>query len=113
MASRCRLVGDAAGLLADAPRPLESFSPGHWALMQELERRAPEVVPRRDVDAAASFLSDVVYLKRPHTTHRASVREAVASHPAEVLGALDAPERVGELGYAAMDALAKVPWFCA
>jgi hypothetical protein len=79
--------------------------------MHELERRAAEVVARRDVGGAASFLSDVVSLKRQHTTDRAMVRQAVLSHPAEVLGALDALSRAGELGYAAMDAVARVPWF--
>jgi hypothetical protein len=111
MAIRYRFVDDVVALLADAPRAVESFSPGHWALMQELERQAADVVARCDVGAAASFLSDVVFLKRPHTTDRALVRQAVGSHPAEVLGALDALSRVGALGYAAMDALALVPWF--
>jgi hypothetical protein len=105
------LVGDVAALLADAPRAVESFSLGHWGLMQELERRAAEAVARRDVGGAATFLSDVAFLKRPHTTDRALVRQAVLACPAEVLGALDALARVGELGYAAMDAVARVPWF--
>src|SRR5260370_34773412 len=101
-----RLVGDVTSLLADAPRAVESFSSGHWVLMQDLERRAAEVVARRDVSVAASFLSDVVFLKRPHTTDRAGVRPAILAHPGEVLGALDALARVRALDYAVMEDVA-------
>jgi hypothetical protein len=38
--------------------------------MLELEDRAAEVIARRDVNGAASFLSDVVFLKHPHSTDR-------------------------------------------
>ncbi|SRR5260221_875463 len=111
MSSRWRLIGDVAALLANAPRAVDSFSQGHWMLMQELERRAPAIVARPDVIEAASFLSDVVFLKRPHTTDRAAVRQAILAHPGETLGALDALSRVNELDYAVMDTVAQVPWF--
>ena len=102
MPSRYQFVGDVASLLVDAPRAVESFSPGHWELMLELEARAAEVIARRDVNGAASFLSDVVFLKRPHTTDRALVKQSVLAYPAEVVSALDALARTGELGYSAM-----------
>ena len=106
-----KLVNPAASLLADAPRAVESFHPGHWDLTLELEYRAPEIIARKEVNSAASFLSDVVFLKRPHTTDRALVKEAVLAFPAAVMDALNALSCVAELGYAAMDELSKVPFF--
>jgi hypothetical protein len=62
MSTHYEFVGDAASLLAAGPRAVDSFSAGHWQLMLTLEARAPEVIGRNDVDLAASFLADVVFL---------------------------------------------------
>jgi len=51
--------------------------------MLELEDRAAEVIARRDVNGAASFLSDVVFLKRPHSTDRELVKQSVLAYPVE------------------------------
>jgi hypothetical protein len=111
MSTLYQFVGDAVSLLAAAPRAVDSFFAGHWQLMLTLEARAPQVIERNDVDLAASFLADVAFLKRPHTTDRASVKQTVLAHPAEVKSALNALRHIGKLGYSAMDVLAHVPFF--
>lgn len=107
----CQLSGDVTALLSDAPRAVESFSPGHWDLMCRLERDACGVLQRRNVEEAAAFFADVAYLKRPHKTDRNSVRDTVLKHPKELLAAVDALVQVRALDYDAMDVVACVPGF--
>jgi hypothetical protein len=42
-------------LLAQAPEAVDSYFPGHWQLMRELERCAQQVVANKDLDAFVSF----------------------------------------------------------
>ena len=106
-----RLCGDVSALLRDAPHAVESFSPGHWDLMCSLERTAREVVRRRDVEEVATFFSDVAYLKRPHTMIREDVRQAILKYPQEALASCEALTQLRTLDYAAMDVVARVPFF--
>ena len=106
-----RIDGDVRALLDAAPGAIDSFSPGHWALLSRLEREASAIVQRRDIDEAAAFFADVAYLKRPNTLNREEVRLAVLKYAKETLAALDALAQVRALGYEAMDVLAHVPFF--
>jgi hypothetical protein len=56
-------------LLAQAPEAVDSYYPGHWELMRELERRAQQVVANKDLDAFVKFLRDVAFLKQPRSDH--------------------------------------------
>ena len=106
-----RIESDVRALLAAAPGVVDSFSPGHWALLNRLEREASAIVQRRDIVEAAAFFADVAYLKRPHTIDRETVRQAVLDYSKETLAALDALDQVRALGYEAMDVVAQVPLF--
>ncbi|HEY4359611.1 MAG TPA: hypothetical protein VGN17_01515 [Bryobacteraceae bacterium] len=98
-------------LLSDAPSAVDAFASGHWDLMGQLEQQASAVMQHRNVPEAAAFLADVAYLKRPHSIDRETVRRALLGCSAEILPALDALASVRDVDYAAMDELARVPWF--
>lgn len=103
--------GGFAELLADAPRAVDSFCDGHWALMGQLEREAQTVIASENVDKAVKFLARVAYLKQPYRVDQKTVREHIARNPDRVRSALRALQRVSELDYRAMNTLAKLPWF--
>ena len=79
--------------------------------MERLERQAKTALADGNVAKAADFLVDVAFLKQPYRVDRRVVREQIAEHPDKIRLAIHALDRVRELDYRAMDALAKVPWF--
>jgi hypothetical protein len=103
--------GDIDELLNDSPRAVDSFYPGHWSLMGQLERKAKTVLADGDIAKAADFLADVAFLKQPYRVDQQVVREQIGKYPDKVRSAIRALQHVRELDYRAMDALAKVPWF--
>lgn len=105
------IVGNLDTLASQAPAAVESFSPGHWALMQELERRATEVIRNQNVEAFVNFLCDTAFLKQPYSVDRHDVRKSLNRYPAELVKSLGAIRRIDDLDYGSMDALATLPWF--
>jgi len=104
-------LGDIDALVGRAPAAVESFSPGHWALMQRLERRAVEVVRNQHVEGFVDFLCDTAFLKQPYSVDGNAVRRSLSSYPAELAKSLSALRQIDELDYGAMHALAALPWF--
>ena len=102
---------DLGFLLQQAPAAVDSFSPGHWSLMIDLEHRASEIVRNRDARSFVDFLCDTAFLKQPYRVDRAGVRRSLSRFPAELAASLDALQRLGTLDYRAMDSLAGLPWF--
>ena len=98
-------------LLAEAPRAVESFFPGHWQLMNRLESSAWSVVAGSDVDDLIDFLADVAVLKQPQRVEREIVETDLRGAQLELLAAREALRHIDELGYQALDHLAHVPWF--
>jgi hypothetical protein len=111
MSIRLGIAGDLAALIREAPAAVDSFSPGHWTLMLDLERRAREVVGTQDVGRFIEFLCDTAFLKQPYRINREDVRRSLTRYPAELARSLDALQRVDALDYQAMDCLAALPWF--
>ncbi len=105
------ILGNLDTLASQAPAAVESFSPGHWALVQELERRAAEVIRHQDVEAFGRFLCDTAFLKQPYSVNRDDVRRDLNRYPAELAKSLSAIRRIDDLDYRTMDALAGLPWF--
>jgi hypothetical protein len=105
------LRGDIDALVSQAPAAVESFSPGHWAFMQDLERRVIEVIRNQDAEAFVRFLCDTAFLKQPYSVDRNRVRSSLSRYPAEIAKSLSALRRIDELDYGVMDALAELPWF--
>ncbi|MCL6547115.1 MAG: hypothetical protein K6T61_18020 [Bryobacteraceae bacterium] len=105
------ICSDLEALLRDAPSAVNSFHPGHWELMADLEHRAREVVRKQSIDEAVEFLVDVAYLKRPHTVDRRTVRKQLSGYPSDIAAALRALCEVDKLDYEAMEVLARLPWF--
>lgn len=103
--------GDIESLLHDAPQSVDSFYPGHWKFMLELERLAGTVLSSSEIEDAINFLADVTVLKQPHRVNRQDVCRQLRDFPNEVSFALDALRHVGELDYRAMEVLSHVPWF--
>ena len=103
--------GDFDSLLANAPKAVDSFYPGHWNFMMRLEHQARSVLASGLIDSAIDFLADVTVLKQPHRVNRQAVCEQLRAVPNEINSALDDLRRVSELDYRAMDALSHVPWF--
>jgi hypothetical protein len=97
-------------LLAQAPEAVDSYFPGHWQLMRELERRARQVVANEDLDAFVKFLRDVAFLKQPRSDHQwlLSAIQGSREDAAKALGGL---RDIDRLDYRAMDLLASVPGF--
>jgi hypothetical protein len=97
-------------LLAQAPEAVDSYFPGHWQLMRELERRARQVVANKDLDAFVKFLRDVAFLKQPRSDHQwlLSAIQGSREDAAKALGGL---RDIDRLDYRAMDLLASVPGF--
>jgi hypothetical protein len=105
------LRGNLDALASQAPAAVESFSPGHWASMQELERRATDVIRNQNVEAFVNFLCDTAFLKQPYSVNRDDVRKSLNRYPDELVKSLSAIQRIDDLDYGAMDALATLPWF--
>lgn len=103
--------GDIESLLRDAPQSVDSFYPGHWKFMLELERLAGTVLASAEIDDAINFLADVTILKQPHRVNRQDVCRQLRDFPKEINCALDALRHVRELDYRAMEVLSHVPWF--
>ena len=97
-------------LLAQAPGAVDSYFPGHWQLMSELERRAQQVVADKDLDAFVSFLRDVAFLKQPRSDHQ-WLLSAIQGSREDAANALGGLRDIDRLDYRAMDLLAKVPGF--
>jgi len=102
---------DIEHLIKDAPAAVDSFSPGHWHLMENLESRARELIQKGSPSDFLGFLCDTAFLKQPHRIDRAEVRADLKRYPAELEKALEALRHVRQLDYRAMDALALLPWF--
>lgn len=111
MRTALAICGDLDSLLSEAPNAVDSFFPGHWKLMAELERRATEVVARQELETAIAFLVDVAFLKQPHRLDRNRLHESLRKYPNEIVSALAALREVDRLDYRAMHVLAAVPWF--
>lgn len=86
--------------------------------MQELERRATEVIRNQNVEAFVDFLCDTAFLKQPYSVDRDpysvdrdDIRKSLNRYPAELVKSLNAIRRIDDLDYGAMDALATLPWF--
>jgi hypothetical protein len=105
------IQGDFDSLLANAPKAVDSFYPGHWNFMMRLERQARFVLSTGQIDSAIDFLADVTVLKQPHRVNRQAVCEQLRAVPNEINSAFDALRHVSELDYRAMDALSHVPGF--
>jgi hypothetical protein len=105
------LRGNLDALASQAPAAVESFSPGHWASMQELERRATDVIRNQNVEAFVNFLCDTAFLKQPYSVNRDDVRKSLNRYPDELVKSLSVIQRIDDLDYGAMDALATLPWF--
>src|SRR5262249_61532287 len=66
IAAMSRLVNaDLLELLAQAPAAVDSYLPGHWERMRDLEQRARRIIDDSDREAFGRFLCDVAFLKRP------------------------------------------------
>jgi hypothetical protein len=105
------ILGDLDALATRAPAAVNSFSPGHWALMQELESRASEVIRSQDREAYSRFLCDVAFLKQPYSVKREDVLGGLNRHPTDLAKSLSTLRRIDDLDYRAMDDLAALPWF--
>src|SRR3990170_5574262 len=113
-ASIMRLSENVDQLLAKAPEAVDSFHPGHWALLCGLEQRAQALVRERKVGEAIVFLTDVAYLKQPYRIdqdQKAKIRERLAQEPQNLSEALEALADIERRDYRAMTALAKLPYF--
>jgi len=97
-------------LLAQAPDAVNSYFPGHWELMRELEHSAKSIIANEDPGAFAKFLRDVAFLKQPRRDHQRLWSE-IESSRSELTAALDALRDIDRLDYSAMDRLARVPGF--
>jgi len=60
---------DLKELLAQAPTAVDSYFPGHWERMRELEQRAQRIVADQDRENFVRFLCDVAFLKQPRADH--------------------------------------------
>lgn len=101
---------DVNELLRQAPIAVESYYPGHWERMCELERRAQRIVAQRDLEAFVKCLCDVAFLKQPREDH-ANLPAAIERSLQEVRAAMDALGDIGRLDYQTMELLARVPGF--
>jgi hypothetical protein len=111
MSVKLGITGDLAALMSQTPAAVDSFSPGHWTLMLELERRARDVVGTQDVGLFIDLLCDTAFLKQPYRINREDVCRSLTRYPAELAKSLDALQHVDALDYQAMDCLAGLPWF--
>jgi hypothetical protein len=108
---RLNIVGDLNALISGARTAVDSFSPGHWTLMQELEHRACDVVRNQETVPFIDFLCDTAFLKQPYRVNREGVRRTLVRYPTELTRSLTALQRADVLDYRAMDCLAELPWF--
>ena len=63
--NQIKIQGNVAEILARAPKAVESYHPGHWEFLCQLERDAQGALKSRSVEAAVSFLANVAFLKMP------------------------------------------------
>ena len=105
---------DPKSILARAPRIVNSFSDGHWALMGELENEAKSILSREisndEIPRIKTFLKKVVYLKRPHNSFPELSRRLDESEE-EILKAFNSIRKVSSLDYNVFDSIAKIPYF--
>jgi|SRR5208337_3672383 len=101
---------DLEQLLAQAPASVDSYFPGHWHRMRELEERGKRIVAEQDFASFVRFLYDAAVLKQPRSDHQ-WLLAALERNVAEVTAALEALRDVDRLDYKVMDELAKVPGF--
>lgn len=93
---KIRITGNVQELLAKAPDAVDSYHPGHWELMRDLERRAIDVLHTVDIEKAISFFVDVAFLKQPYEIDRELVRSRLHERHKEIQSAL--PAYAGRLG---------------
>jgi hypothetical protein len=105
------ILGDLDALAEQASSAVDSFSPGHWTLMQDLEHRAAAVIRNQDQEAFVTFLCDTAFLKQPYRINRDDVRRDLNRYPVELGRAWSTLQRIDELDYRSMDTLAALPWF--
>jgi hypothetical protein len=98
-------------LLANAPMAVESFYPGHWDLMHDLERRASDILRTPELGKVISFFVDVAFLKQPYRIDRELLASLLSKRTQEIFGCIQALRNIDQLDYQAMEAIAKLPYF--
>lgn len=97
-------------LLSRAPGAVESFHPGHWALMERLEQAASNALQSTD-QHFIEFLVDITFLKQPYRIDTGEVSRRLASRPADLRVAREALASAETLDYRVLEVLARLPYF--
>lgn len=98
-------------LLSKASEAVESFHPGHWDLMSELEKRAQAVLEKRDIEEAISFFVDIAFLKQPYRIDRRHLLAILSEERDDIFDCLEALANIEKLDYSVMDTVAELPYF--